>query len=125
MKEWLDKQLFEVLPKSAIGKAIAYTLNLWKGLCGYIDDGRLEIDNNLIENKIRPLALGRKNYMFAHNENTAQNLALLYSFIASCDACQINPAKYISWILKKVISSKITPDAISWLPHNIDPEILK
>ena len=87
LKEWLDKQLFEILPKSAIGKAIAYTLNLWKGLCGYIDDGRLEIDNNLIENKIRPLALGRKNYMFAHNENTAQNLALLYSLIASCDAC--------------------------------------
>ncbi len=124
LKEWLTDQLPQVPPSSAIGKAIAYTLKRWKLLSVYTSAGYLEIDNNLIENKIRPLALGRKNYLFAHNENTAQNLALLYSLIGTCHANDINPIKYISWILKKVVTDKITPDAVKWLPHHIDPALL-
>ena len=83
-----------------------------------------EIDNNLTENKIRPLALGRKNCLFAHNEHTAQNLAIFYSFLGSCDAAGINPCKYISWLLKKVVTDKINPQAVLWLPQHIDPSIL-
>jgi transposase len=65
MKQWLDDNLNQVLPKSSIGKAIAYTIKIWKNLERYVLDPRFEIDNNLIENSIRPLALGRKNYLFA------------------------------------------------------------
>jgi transposase len=125
IKVWLDEQLHQVLPSSAIGKAIAYACKRWKWLCVYTTDGRLEIDNNLIENKVRPLALGRKNYLFAHNEHTAQNIALFYSLMGSCEAAQINPRKYMSWLLKKIVSDKITPIAVQWLPHNIDPSILE
>ena len=124
MKEWMMDQQPQVPPSSAIGKAIYYSLKRWKLLSVYTSEGYLEIDNNLIENKIRPLALGRKNYLFAHNENTAQNLAMLYSFIGTCHANDINPIKYISWILKKVVTDKITPDAVKWLPHHIDPALL-
>ena len=125
MKEWMMSQQPQVPPSSAIGKAISYSLKRWKLLSVYTSEGYLEIDNNLIENKIRPLALGRKNYLFAHNENTAQNLAMLYSFIGTCHANDINPMKYISWMLKKVVTDKITPDAVKWLPHHIDPALLE
>ena len=68
LENWLKDNISQTLPKSAIGKAIGYTLNLWSKLKRYIDDGRYEIDNNLIENAIRPLALGRKNYLFAGSQ---------------------------------------------------------
>ena len=68
----LKKHLQKTLPKSAIGMAIAYTLNLWPRLIRYIQDGRFKIDNNLIENAIRPLVIGRKNYLFAGSHEAAQ-----------------------------------------------------
>ncbi len=71
------------MPKSAIGKAIAYTYSLWPKLKAYIKDGKYEIDNNLIENAIRPLALGRKNYLFTGSHKAAQNAALFYSLFAT------------------------------------------
>ena len=63
--DWIKRQLARVLPKSQIGKALAYSAKRWDALSGYLQDGGLEIDNNLVENTIRPLALGRKNYLFA------------------------------------------------------------
>ncbi|MBW6492150.1 MAG: IS66 family transposase, partial [Lentimicrobium sp.] len=72
METWLKDKLNRVLPKSAIGQAIAYTLTLWPRLVRYIDEGKFSIDNNLIENSIRPVALGRKNYMFAGSHDAAQ-----------------------------------------------------
>ena len=75
-KKWLDENLTQTLPKSKIGKAIQYTLNLWHRLERYLLDGLLEIDNNLVENSIRPMALGRKNYLFAGNHQAAQNAAI-------------------------------------------------
>ena len=65
MEKWMKEQLPDVLPKSSIGQAIAYTLGLWPRLTRYTQHGQVEIDNNLVENSIRPVALGRKNYMFA------------------------------------------------------------
>jgi len=69
----LKEMSFEVLPKSAIGKAIAYTLKLYPNLKRYVEDGKYEIDNNNIENAVRPLALGRKNYLFAGSHQSAQH----------------------------------------------------
>ena len=76
--QWLNHQLInnKVLPKSPIGKAITYTLQRWEGLCAYAQDGQLEIDNNLVENRIRPVALGRKNYLFAASDEYAANRLL-------------------------------------------------
>jgi hypothetical protein len=74
----------EVLPKSAIREAITYSLKLWNRLTRYTEDGRWEIDNSAIENSIRPVALGRKNYMFSGSHEGARNAALIYSFLGTC-----------------------------------------
>jgi len=79
IESWLNKNLYETLPKSAIGEAIAYTLKLWPRLVRYVEEGRFKIDNNLIENSIRPVALGRKNYLFAGSHHGAQQAAIAYS----------------------------------------------
>ncbi len=124
---WLKEQYTSglLLPQSPIGKAIAYSLKRWKGLCAYAHDGQLEIDNNLVENTIRPVALGRKNYLFAGSEDAAQNLACLYSIIGTCDKHGLNAQRYLTWLLRKVATQKVSPDAINWLPHRMDQQLLQ
>ena len=124
--QWLKEQFTkgQILPKSPIGKAIAYTLQRWKGLSAYAHDGRIEIDNNLVENCIRPVALGRKNYLFAGSEEAAQNLACLYSIIGTADKYQLKVHRYLTWLLRKVAAHKVTKDAIKWLPHRMDQQTL-
>ena len=122
---WLRQQLTAVLPRSPIGEAIAYTLKRWEGLCAYADDGRLEIDNNLIENTIRPVALGRKNFLFAGSDEAAQHLAGLYSIIATADRHGLNVQHYLTWLLRRVATHKVTPDALGWLPHRMEPDLRK
>jgi len=102
MEAWLKKSIYEVLPKSAIGKAIAYSLNLWPRLVRYIEDGRFHIDNNMIENTIRPIALGRKNYLFAGSHDAAQNAATVYSFLATCKLRNVEPFDWLNNVLTKL-----------------------
>lgn len=111
MEQWLKDHLLEVPPKSALGTAIGYTLNLWPRLIIYIEDGRFHIDNNLIENSIRPVALGRKNYLFAGSHDAAQNAAMIYSFFATCKINNIEP---FTW-LKDTLS--VIPD---WPANQLD-----
>jgi transposase len=102
MKAWLDEQLGGTVPKSAIGSAIAYTLTLWPRLIRYIDDGRFYIDNNLIENSIRPVALGRKNYLFAGSHEAAQQAAVIYSLLGTCKINGIEPFSYLTKTLSAI-----------------------
>jgi transposase len=95
LEKWMKEQLPEVLPKSSIGQAIAYTLKLWPRLTRYIDNGQVEIDNNLIENSIRPLTLGRKNYLFAGSHEAARHASMIYSFLGTC---KINNVEPLSWL---------------------------
>ena len=81
---------------------MAYTLNLWQRLIRYIDDGRLNIDNNLIENSIRPVALGRKNYLFAGSHEAAQQAAVIYSLLGTCKINGIEPFSYLTKILSVI-----------------------
>ena len=99
MEEWLKEEIYKVLPQSAIGKAIAYTLKLWPRLIRYVEDGRFHIDNNLIENSIRPIALGRKNYLFAGSHDAAQNAAMIYSLLATCKVNNVEPFKWLENVL--------------------------
>lgn len=124
LKRWMEELLVQnrILPKSPLGKAIAYSLSRWDGLCAYTQDGRLEIDNNLIENEVRPLALGRKNYLFAKNHDTARNIACLYSIILTANKNNLCIQKYLEWLLRKSVTEKITDQAISWLPHKLSQE---
>ncbi|MBE9522879.1 MAG: IS66 family transposase, partial [Proteobacteria bacterium] len=99
LEAWMRDQLTQVLPKSAIGEAIAYTLKLWKRLTRYTEDGRWEIDNNAIENSIRPVALGRKNYMFAGSHEGAKNAAMIYSFLGTCKINNVEPYAWLKDVL--------------------------
>lgn len=101
-KSWLDDTQHKVLPKSSIGKAIAYTLNLWPRLIKYTEEGKYRIDNNLVENAIRPLALGRKNYLFAGSHDAAQRAAMMYSLFASCKVAQIDPYQWLEEVLSVI-----------------------
>ncbi len=121
-KIWLDGQQVRVTPKSPIGKAINYTLNLWSRLIRYVEDGNYLIDNNPIENTIRPLALGRKNYLFAGSHQAAQRAAMMYSFFATCKLNQVNPYKWLLHVLTKIPDHKINQIHLL-LPHNfIEPK---
>jgi len=106
-EEILSNQQSKVLPKSPIGKAITYLLLQWPKLIAILQDGRLEIDNNLIENKIRPLALGRKNYLFAGSHDAAQRIAMMYSFFGTCKAKDVNPFVWLEETLRKLPDTKL------------------
>ena len=115
METCLRTGILEVLPESAIGIAFAYTLNLWTRIGRYIEEGRFFIDNNFIENSIRPVALGRKNYLFAGSHEAAQQAAILYSLPASC---KINNVEPFAW-LKRTL--EIIPDYPANQLHNLLP----
>jgi len=107
MEEWMRENQIRTLPASSIGKAINYTLNLWKRLIRYVDDGRVEIDNNLIENSIRPIALGRKNYLFAGSHEAAQRAAMIYSFMGTCKKNEVEPLKWLTDVLSRINECKV------------------
>lgn len=90
------------LPKSPWGKAVRYTLKRWDKLTGYVEDGRIEIDNNGVENAIRPIALGRKNYLFAGSHEAAQRSAVLYSLLGTCKKQGVNPQVWLSDVLSRI-----------------------
>ena len=106
--EWMVEEYPKVLPKSGIGKAMAYTIKLWEKLIKYIENPVWQIDNNWVENKIRPLALGRKNYLFCGSHQSAQRAAMMYSFFATCQANNVNPLEWLTETLNKIHDTKMS-----------------
>ncbi|NJO67905.1 MAG: IS66 family transposase [Bacteroidetes bacterium] len=120
LEEWLKENIHQVLPQSGIGKAIAYTLGLWHRLKRYVDNGNVEIDNNLIENSIRPVALGRKNYLFAGSHDGAKRAAIIYSFLGTCKMNNVNPAEWLTDVLNRIHDHK-AKKLSELLPQNWKP----
>jgi len=104
---WLKENYTQVLPKSTIGKAMAYTMNKWEMLNNYLLDGMLEIDNNLVENLIRPVALGRKNYLFAGSHKAAKRAGMVYSFFAMCKKENVNPQQWLKYVFDNIMDTNI------------------
>lgn len=102
LQQWVDEQYKSNLNREGIGKALQYAHNQLPRLAHYLDDGRLHIDNNLTENSIRPLALGRKNYLFAGSHQGGQRAAMMYSFFASCKYHNVNPLEWLTDILNRI-----------------------
>ena len=117
LREWMIAEYPKVLPSSAIGKAIAYSLRRWEKLCIYATDGRLCIDNNPVENEVRPLAIGRKNYLFAGSHNAAQRAAMIYSLLATCRLHNINPYEWLKDVLVRMPSHDVK-NLAELLPQN-------
>jgi transposase len=117
-KTWLDKQ--SVPPKTLLGKAIVYARNEWPRLTVYTTDGRLNIDNNLVENAIRPFAIGRKNWLFCDSQSGARASANLYSLIETAKANGINDYAYLKYIFAQ-LPTATTDDAVqALLPWCVD-----
>lgn len=112
LKAWLLDNAPEtnskVLPKSRIGKAISYALGIWHRIERYLEDGRYEIDNNWVENAIRPVALGRKNYLFAGSHEAAQRAAMIYSLLATCKKHDLEPSIWLTDVLTKIQDQPIS-----------------
>ena len=107
LEKWMKEQLPDILPKSSIGQAITYTLGLWPRLTRYVHNGQIEIDNNLIENSIRPVALGRKNYLFAGSHEAAQQAAMIYSFLGTCKINNVEPYEWLKNTLQRIPDQSI------------------
>jgi transposase len=117
LEKWLKENQYRYRPQSPMGKAIDYTLPRWAGLSAYELHGQMEIDNNLIENAVRPLAIGRKNYLFAGSHQAAEMAAGMYSFMASCKKNKINEFEWLKDVLERIQSHK-QKDLYQLLPSN-------
>ena len=107
-KAWLDVQANAVLPKSLLGTAIQYTLKNWDALCRYTEQGYLELDNNYAEQCMRPVAIGRKSFLFVGSERGGRAAAIYYSLMESCKVNKVNPLTYMTYLLGNVRNKKIT-----------------
>jgi transposase len=104
LRTWLEQQLARVSGKSLIAGAIRYALNHWDGLTRFLDDGRIELDTNVVERSIRPIVLNRKNALFAGHDQGAENWACLASLIETCKLHGVDPQTYFTDVLTKLVN---------------------
>ncbi len=117
LEEYFDDEINKVLPKSSIGKAIGYAKRLWKRIKRYTENGNWEIDNNGVERKIRPVAIGKKNYMFAGSHKAAGYAAMIYSLLGTCKLNDVAPFEWLKYVLENINEYPINK-LEELLPHN-------
>jgi len=104
LKSWFEQQLAHVSGKSSIAEAVRYGLNHWDGLTRFLDDGRVELDTNIVERGIRPIVLNRKNALFAGHDQGAENWACIASLIETCKLSGVDPQAYFTDVLTKLVN---------------------
>ena len=124
IKTLLDEAKPKILPKSPLGKAITYTLNHWNALNIYINDGRLEIDNNFSERSIKPFVIGRKNWLFHGNDVGANAGSILFSLIETCKYHKIDVFSWFKYVLSNIHKALTIEQLEALLPYNIDITLL-
>lgn len=119
LKTWMESECVKYGDRTSIGKAITYAYTRWDNMMNYLKDGRIRIDNNLAENAIRPITLGRKNYMFCGNHTAAENMAVICSLLATCKAQNVNPRDYLNDIIAQMpyMEKAADNELIGLLPH--------
>ena len=120
LHEWLLASYGKTPPRSALAKAMQYTLNRWPALTRYVEDGRLPLDTNAVENSIRPIALGRRNWLFAGSEAGGKRAAQIYSLIGSAKLNGLEPLAYLTDILERLPTARMK-DLEAMLPWNWQP----
>jgi len=124
IKAILDQRKATTPPQSQLGKAIAYALNQWDRVVRYTEDGRLRPDNNLVENAIRPIALGRKNWLFAGHPNGARAAALFFSLIETAKRSNLEPYAYLRYLFEQLPLAKDKEELRQLMPQHIDPALI-
>jgi len=117
-KTWLDQARSQVSAKSPTGEALKYIAKYWDGLILFLDDGRIEMDSNAVERTIRPIALQRKNALFAGHDAGAQNWAMLASLIETCKLNGVEPHSYLTGVLTAIVNGHKQKDIDQLLPWN-------
>ena len=119
-EKWIVNYYPKVFPKGRMGKALSYTYSIFHRLSRYHLDGRYKMDNNLVENSIRGMAVGRKNYLFCGNHDSAENAAIMYSLIETCKANDVDPREWLIDVLNRlpVYNNDYSLDLADLLPHN-------
>lgn len=120
-EHWVEETAGSVPPQSALGKAVRYAYALYPRLSRYVTDGRYRIDNNLAENAVRPLALGRKNYLFCRNHEAAYHTAIVYSLLGTCRLWQIDPVKWLTDVFSRIQDCSVKR-LEELLPHKWTPQ---
>ena len=118
MKEWVDEKRPKITPKSVSGKAINYFHNEYKYLTGYLEDGKFNISNCAVENKIRPFAIGRKNWLFSDSVEGAKSSAMFYSLIETAKANNVEPFDWLRGVLEKLPHAETVEDFEDLLPFS-------
>ena len=113
---WLAEQLPKISGKSKLAQAIRYALGRMPKARASLTDGRLELDNNICENKIRPVALGRKNYLFVGSQGGGKATAVAYTLIETARMNGVNPQAWLTWVLERIQDHKATriQDLMPW-----------
>jgi len=122
LRTWIDKALQQTLPKGKTGEALAYLNKNWDKLTVYLQDGRLNIDNNPVENAIRPFAIGRKNWLFSDSQSGVKASAMLYSIIETAKANQLEPYAYLRTLFTRLPACQSLEDYEMLLPWNVQIE---
>lgn len=117
MKEWMESAKEQTTPSDAFGKALAYAIKLWPRIIRYTLDGRYQLDNNGAERNIRPTVLGRKNYLFSKDDNGAQDNAIFYSLLGSCQVVGVNPLEWLTYALGNLREEMKEEDEQRLLPY--------
>jgi transposase len=107
MRTWLEATLTQLAPKSDTASAIRYALGLWDALARYLDDGRIELDNLIAERALRPVAVGRRNYLFAGSDSGGERAAIVYSLIGSAKLNGLDPEAYLRYVLTNIATHPI------------------
>lgn len=118
MRTWLSQHRARVAGKSPLGEALAYIAKYWDDLCIFLTDGRIEIDNNSVERTIRPIALNRKNALFAGHDAGAENWATIASLIETCKLNDVEPLAYLTSTLTAIVDGHKQSRIDELLPRN-------
>lgn len=104
LEPWLREKLGLISQKAKLAEAIRYTLSRWEGLTRFLDDGRIEIDSNVVERSIRPIALNRKNALFAGSDGGAEHWALIASLLETCKLNDVEPLSYLADVITRIVN---------------------
>ena len=124
LEPWLRTKLGLISQKTKLAEAIRYALSRWEGLIRFLDDGRIEIDSNIVERSIRPIALNRKNALFAGSDGGGEHWAIIASLIETCKLCDVEPQNCLADVITRIVNghpNSQIDDLMPWAYHAAQP----